>query len=147
MEPSISSLMFDDHQKILGRLQELETGISNKAPDIPHLFDQFKWRLEMHMFIEERAIFTNTEFSIKSSEMVKRVTGEHKVLLEMLQSLERRLMSGYTDLVIDDLKGGLDEHKTFEETELYPRLDEELDPQAKRFIIERLNTRLLSGQA
>lgn len=142
MDVTISGLMKRDHQIIIGLLGELEANTSSDPKITLQLFENFKWKLDLHMFIEEHTIFETPAFSKESDEMVKRIRQEHIVLLDILKSLERKLLSGSVKIVISDFKGALEEHRAFEDNELYPRLDRELEPKTKEFIISQLGNRL-----
>ena len=136
---NVSSLMLADHAVILGLLSAMEESDEKSLLDS---FERFKWKLELHMLIEERLIFTAPSFSNKSTDMIAQIVDEHKMILAMLSSMERQLLSGNLKLVIDDFKELLDAHRLFEDKELYPRLDGELEGSTKAFIIEQLKTRL-----
>ncbi len=142
MATEVSGLMFNDHKEIFDLLKKFEKNGGEDAEKNALLFDKFKWRLEVHILIEERVIFSEASFSEKNGEMVQQLLSEHHLLLDMLRSLERRLASGYTEFVVRDLKEVLESHRDFEEKKLYPKLDKELKEKTKKFMVEQLKTRL-----
>lgn len=142
MVDTILRLMLQDHAEIFRRLGDFEEG-SEKDPRASFpLFDKFQWKLEQHMLIEERVIFGYTSFSRQSNAMIQQVLDDHRVLSVMLKAIQKRLQAGPLDVDISDFKKQLDDHRLFEERELYPKIDQELDVKAKQFIIDQLKTRL-----
>ena len=139
---SIPKLMLQDHAEIFKLLREFEEGRKGAIKEVARLFDRFQWKLEKHILIEERVIFGYTFFSRESSAMVQRVLDDHKIILEMLRSIQKSFMAGSFDGDISDLKRVIEDHRNFEDEELYPKLDQELNAKAKQFIVEQLKTRL-----
>lgn len=141
MADTIPGLMLKDHAEILVLLRTFDEGRKDSAKAVP-LFDAFQWKLERHMLIEERVIFGYTSFSRESSRMIHQVLEEHKLMLGMLKSIQKELQAGSFDSDISDFKQVLDEHRLFEDRELYPKLDAELDAKAKQFMVDQLKTRI-----
>jgi hypothetical protein len=136
---TISIIMKRHHHLIEGLLNRFNKRQSE--PEVfPKLFNQFKWELEKHFFLEEKAIFTfiNTDDQ-ELYETSEKLLNEHRKILDTLNLLETDLISGKeTDL--DELKKRLIAHRDIEDDEFYPKLDIELDEQKKREIFNRIST-------
>ena len=133
MQNSIKSLMIEDHGKLSALLNELE-----KNPRIKQ-FNEFKWNLEKHFFVEEKVIFEL--YSLESNEDLDKLLKEHKDILWLLESIEESIDTDSSE-GIAELKIQLSEHAGFENDSFYPRLDEELSEDKKRLIIERCNEKI-----
>ncbi len=136
----LADFMSRDHcriEKLLSLFREsIGTGEERKN------FDILRWELEKHMFIEERAIFTfaRPEDS-KDYEAVPELKREHDNIVELLNEMQKDLAGG-KDADISDKAGELCsvimKHKDFEDREVYPKLDAELDDKQKKIIVERI---------
>lgn len=134
---NITELMIQDHNKTIHCLNKLEKNLGSNIELVTELFDNFKWELEKHLFVEEKAIFTF--FNPKSSEEYKEIPyllDEHIIILDMLKKLESKI--GYEDVDFSKLKEALKHHRDFEETALYPKLDRNLNANQKKIIIDRI---------
>jgi len=132
---SITSLMLEDHKKIVDYLNNVE---EDGHPDI-EAFLKFEWHLKKHIFIEEKAIFISYQ-SIDDSELEKiftKLSKEHTVIIELLDRiLKESFPRGNTSF--DKLKKLLAVHKKFEENEVYPKLEEKLNDKNKQEIIDKI---------
>ena len=135
----ISDLMLRDHCKIEKLLSEFKLSIG--SPEAEKRFDGFKWELEKHMFIEERAIFTfvkpedNEDFAA-----IPKLKREHDEILDLMESIEKDTK----EEDVSKLQNLLMKHKTFEDEVLYPKLDVELNAEQKKIIVDRL-MKFISG--
>jgi hemerythrin superfamily protein len=120
---SITSLMVKHHYKIVEMLNTFE-----KKKDVTS-FNNFKWELEKHIFIEERAIFSISENKTDAPTIIPDLLMEHKNMLSLMTD-ER--------MNIKEFKRLLTKHRNFEEAVFYPRLDKELDEQTKELIFKRI---------
>tara|TARA_Y100000034_G_scaffold44576_1_gene54708 strand:- start:5592 stop:6014 length:423 start_codon:yes stop_codon:yes gene_type:complete len=128
---TIHDLMFRNHCLLGKFLKELEQDVNIKT------FNHFKWELEKHFFMEEKAIFS---FDIKEQEtsaMLADVMEEHIQILDMLKEIEAKLLKK-EDIDLSKLKEFHTKHKNFEDQTLYPKLDEVLSDEQKEQIIERV---------
>ena len=133
----ISDLMRKNHYRIEQLLKEFKTIYEKNPKLIFSSFDKFKWELEKHLFIEEKAIFIF--YSPKDSEdfdTIPNLVQEHRKMLELLNKIENNLKSKNVD--ISELLKLLIKHRNFEDGTLYPKLDRELEDSKKKIIIERL---------
>jgi iron-sulfur cluster repair protein YtfE (RIC family) len=133
MEESINKLLMKEHARLLSYLVEL----SNESDDvkIKELFDRFKWNLEKHFFIEEKAIFDFYD-KVKGKEVsdVFDLMQEHGDLLNSVRAVEE----DFAHEKIEDLKNMLIKHQRFEDEVFYPRLDNDLDDYKKKELIEKI---------
>jgi hemerythrin superfamily protein len=97
--------------------------------------------LEKHLFTEEKAIFTfYTPKDISEGyEMLPELTKQHNFIINQLNNWRndvrnRKKIDGFYEF-----KKILINHKSFEENEVYPRLDKTLDDGQKKEIISRIN--------
>ena len=137
---TLSDLMVKDHAHILKLLKEVTSHIADDVELVMRLFQNFKWNIEKHFFVEERAIFTayNPEHVSEGYDIFLDLSKEHTTILDRLQEIERMLMKG-EKVDLSTLRELLVHHKTFEEQSIYPVLDREIDEAEKRFIIERIS--------
>ena len=134
---SITSLMLNHHAKITGLLKNMDNTMES--------FDRFKWALEKHLFVEEKAIFiyynpTDDEDIINENyAMIPDLIIEHTMILDMLKEMEDDLRNkGAVDS--SELQDLLTKHKDFEDDVLYPKLDRALEDSQKIIITERIGT-------
>ena len=133
----IPDLMKKNHYRIEQLLKEFKTIYEKNPKLIFSSFDKFKWELEKHLFIEEKAIFIF--YSPKDAEdfdTIPNLVQEHRKMLELLNKIENNLKSKNVD--ISELLKLLIKHRNFEDGTLYPKLDRELEDSKKKIIIERL---------
>lgn len=129
MSNSIQTLMLKEHGKINSLLIDFERNPSEKT------FNDFKWQLEKHLFVEEKVIFEIYEKSTDTEiEDLNKLLIEHKDILWLIKGIEDEKEHKSR---ISILKKILPQHARFEDEIFYPRLDEELDEEKKKLIIER----------
>jgi len=127
----VSKLMLCEHERIEKLLEELEKAVLGKK-NIEESFSKFKWTLEKHMFLEEKAIFSAF---VKESEVddIFRLMNEHGDIMRLVSKIEKEIPN--TD--IDELKVAMIDHVDFENTHFYPKLDELLSESQKKEISEK----------
>lgn len=138
-QPSILALMVADHGKIIRLLQDVERSIGRELISTMKVFDTFEWELEKHIFIEEKAIFfsyspTNVAEGYK---MVPELVQQHGQILNRLRVM-RKDLQWQRPVDYDEFTRFITTHKTFEETSLYPKLDQHLDGSQKEEIIRKI---------
>lgn len=138
-EKRISRLMKRDHHRLLNELKELESLHHRDISVINEAFRNFKWNIEKHFFVEERAIFTsyNPKKINEGYDLFKDLTNQHTKILEQIETIQQKLQK-FEPFDYEDLKKLLVAHKNIEEEKIYPVLDEEINDGEKRFIIERM---------
>jgi iron-sulfur cluster repair protein YtfE (RIC family) len=136
---SIVDLMTKDHGKIIKMLQDVEKSLGMELVSTMKVFDTFEWELEKHIFIEEKAIFTsyNPKDITEGYKMVPELIAQHNNILNALRLMRKDLM-WQRPCHFDEFKESLIAHKTFEETSLYPKLDQELTVTQKNDIIRKI---------
>jgi hypothetical protein len=140
-DQSISIIMKKHHGQIEGLLNSFFK-LKDTSDDKLKLFNCFKWELEKHFFTEERAIFFFIDAEDeKINEMKMTLMKEHDKILASIKQVENELREE-KDLNIDGLKGLLTNHKQFEDKNFYPTLDNDLDPEKKKNIMDRLSNPL-----
>ena len=131
---SILELMIKDHKKIVEILDEVE---KNGYPNFD-AFCRFKWHLEKHIFIEEKAIFIyNHKGSDNEINKFEKLSKEHTVILDLLDKiLKDSFPKG--NINYHKLKHLLSNHKKFEENDIYPQLDKDISNFEKSKIINKI---------
>ena len=131
---SILELMIKDHKKIVEILDEVE---KNGYPNFD-AFCRFKWHLEKHIFIEEKAIFIyNHKGSDNEINKFEKLSKEHTVILDLLDKiLKDSFPKG--NINYHKLKHLLTNHKKFEENDIYPQLDKDISNFEKSKIIKKI---------
>lgn len=141
MEHSISFLMFKDHKKIDTLLQELENHIKQRTASM--FFNKFKWNIERHFFIEEKAIFDlSSKIKGEETEELFNLLSEHVKILALINKIDEELKEN-PEPDISDVKVMLLSHANFENEVFYPKLDDDLTPEQKSIIIEKIKEMLV----
>jgi len=136
---SIAETMVKHHVKIDKLLHEFKNEIKQKDAPLIGAFNKFKWELERHFFIEEKAIFQlHYSENEKSNKIREQLMEEHSILRRIIDRIENDLLNN-REIDLYGFRKKLLKHKEFENREFYPRLDEELDDSRKKIIIERLS--------
>ncbi len=137
---TISELMKKDHHRLLHELKELESMHQKDISDLNESFRNFKWNIEKHFFVEERAIFTsyNPDKINEGYNLFKNLTSQHTVILEQINMIQQKLQK-WEPFDFDEIRELLITHQHAEEEKIYPLLDEEISTGEKQFIIERMN--------
>jgi len=137
----ILPIMIRDHCKIEKLLDEFEESTQKDHETMLKSFNKFEWELEKHIFIEEKAIFTsyNPKDVVEGYAMLPELTKQHNVLLNKLNNMRRDIYRRTKPTDIYGFKNLLIQHKTFEEKEVYPKLDENLDIESKKNILNKIN--------
>jgi hemerythrin superfamily protein len=136
---AILDLMVKDHHRILEYLKDVENNLGRDFGFISNSFNTFQWNLEKHFFVEERAIFLTyiPEDAAQEYDFFSDLMDQHTELLEKIKTLRKKLQRR-EPFDLNELKTFLVKHKTFEERNIYPLLDQKLDESEKDFIIDRI---------
>ncbi len=135
---SIAEIMVKHHFKIDKLLHKFKDEIDHGEKTLIGEFNKFKWEMEKHFFLEEKAIFQLHYSENQESNKIKtQLKEEHNILRGKLNDIWEGLKN---EKKIDffEFRKLLIEHKNFENKVFYPRLDEELDDSRKNMIIDRL---------
>ena len=135
---AILDLMVQDHAKLLKELSIVEKNIKEDPMAAKPAFRKFEWNLQKHIFVEERAIFTsyNPDYIGTMYKNISDIKKQHNSILKKLDSM--RNIENQDLLCVIDFKKILVKHKNYEETNIYPVLDQEISEDEKRSIIERI---------
>ena len=136
----ISSKMIRDHCKIEGLLDAFEKDAKKGYDTMKKSFNKFEWKLEKHIFTEERAVFTEyspTDVS-EGYKMLPVLTKHHNYILNKLNNWRDDVRNRRNITDVSELKEFLIKHREYEETELYPKIDQALDEGQKKHIIDRI---------
>ena len=142
MDETISGLMSKEHARIIKLLYDFETAFQEDFaygfPQSKELFNCFKWNLEKHFFVEEKAIFEMSEkISGEGVSDTFELMKEHGEMIELMNDIE----DGLDENVRADaskLKNLLRKHHIFEDDTFYPSLDDMLSPKQKHELSERI---------
>jgi hemerythrin superfamily protein len=139
---SILQIMVKDHHRIETLIDKLEESLDNDFVDIEKAFDTFEWQLQKHIFAEEKAIFTFYEPVDVSSgyKMLPVLTKQHNDILNRLDIIRKSVQNGQTPEKVSEFKKVLMKHRTYEEVEVYPKLQETLSDEQKNQIIKKVKT-------
>ncbi|WP_455392202.1 hemerythrin domain-containing protein [[Eubacterium] cellulosolvens] len=135
---TISEVMKRHHYQLEGLLNRFQMS-QDEAEAFPKMFNKFKWELEKHFFIEEKAIFTLIySDDPEIHEMKDELLREHRAILKTLGKIENDLNNKIaTDLT--DFQNSIKKHRDFEDEAFYPTLDRELDNERKKEIWDRIS--------
>ena len=138
---NILTRMIEDHNKIEKLMDELENNIDKSHELLKKSFTKFEWKLEKHIFAEEKVIFTNYNPDDVSEgyKMLPELTKQHNYILNQLSNWRRDIVKNNKIEGFIKFKKVLVNHKIFEENEVYPQLENSLSDADKKLIIDRLN--------
>jgi len=125
----IQKFMVKDHTKILKLLKNVEENIESEFSTLMNCVEKFSWNLEKHIFTEEKALFTAYKPGNVSEgySMLPEVIKEHNTLLNRLHNMQNDLRKNKKIVDFYGFKELLINHKKFEEENLYPLFDQELN--------------------
>ncbi len=137
----ILPLMVKDHCKIEKLLDEFEENADKDHTSAFSSFNKLEWELEKHIFIEEKAIFTaySPKDVVEGYTMLPELTKQHNVLLNKLSNMRRDVHRRTKPTDLYGFKEFLIKHRTFEEQEVYPEMDKNLDAENKKIIFDKIN--------
>ena len=133
---NIVALMVKDHCKIEKLLNDFEAKIDSDFNTMSKAFHDFEWELEKHIFIEERAIYTQYEPEDIAGgyKMLPKLTSQHNFIINKLQTWRRDIHKRRPITDVSKFKEFINKHKNFEEKDVYPLMDQTLDGEQKRQI-------------
>jgi hemerythrin superfamily protein len=138
--PTLVEIMVNDHARLEHLLDKLEDHVDDDYPTMRKAFNTFEWELEKHLFVEEKAIFTqyNPEDITEGYKMLPVITKQHTFIVSTLDTWRKQVRNNERLEGFHDFKQFLIKHKKYEENDVYPRLDASLTEEQKRHIIERI---------
>jgi hemerythrin superfamily protein len=140
-ENQILSRMVKDHCKIEKLLDKLKEDLDKEFEILEKSFKKYEWELEKHLFVEEKAIFTSysPENVSEGYKMLPEIKIQHNFILNKLYNWRNDVKNKKIINDFYDFKKFLISHRKYEENEVYPKLDEELNDDQKKQIIDRIN--------
>lgn len=131
----ISEVMIEEHARLTKMLLNLIKNIENKK-EIRKIFIEFKWNLEKHFFIEEKAIFSAYGSKIEVGRKVVNLIEEHKEMLSILKEAEKEIDKGkFPDL--SKFKKIMLRHQEIEDDYFYTGLENNLNEDLKAEILDK----------
>lgn len=133
----LNYLMNLEHSRIFKFLNDFEKALEINTSKAEEAFSKFRWNLEKHFFIEEKAIFnisgSMTGDSVSDTfELLK----EHGEIIERVKNIEDELSEGNIPSVAT-LKMAIHKHNNFEDNVFYPELEKRLNEEQKAEMFER----------
>lgn len=135
---NISDAMLEDHRKIGEAFINLKSAMDQDNDKVVNCFNILKWKLEKHIFAEEKVIFyylINSENEFVSH--IQKLLKEHEIILAKVKMMEYAI-EGNEKVDVDDLRKILNKHEEYEDKLFYPQLDQQLSSEVKKEILERL---------
>jgi len=131
----ISSFMKKEHGRMIALLSKVKTSKSEK------IFSQFKELKEKHVYAEEKAIFIFYREGKRS--VLADVLSQHEAIKDESDKVENLLNKKEFDKELKKLMELMKKHVAFEDREFYPRLDNELDGEEQKKMLE--NVKMILG--
>ncbi|OGS39859.1 MAG: hypothetical protein A3K77_07715 [Euryarchaeota archaeon RBG_13_31_8] len=137
----ILPLMIKDHCKIEELINDLEKKSKIDFDSMNKSFNKFEWKLEKHIFIEEKAIFVSYKpvNVAEGFKMLPELTSQHNFILNTINNWRDDIRKKRNLTNIYSFKEFIIKHKSFEEKEVYPKLDEALSEREKKHIVAKIN--------
>jgi hemerythrin-like domain-containing protein len=138
---SILALMVRDHCKIEELINDLEEKTKGDFESMVKSFHKFEWELEKHIFAEEKAIFTsyNPENVLEGYKMLPQLTTQHNFIVNQLNNWRDDIRKKRRITDVYGFKEYIIKHKNYEEKNVYPKLDQELNEEEKKHIVAKIN--------
>jgi hemerythrin superfamily protein len=137
----ILPIMIREHCKLESSLDNLELNTRSDFKSMIKSFKNFEWKLEKHIFIEEKIIFTkyNPSDVTEGYKMLPKLTEQHNYILNIINNWREDIRNNKMITGLYDFKDYMVDHKIFEENEVYPRFDNELTDEQKKEMINKIN--------
>lgn len=115
-------ILLDNHEKLVDMFYRFKMSIGGNYEKIYELFNEFKWAFEMHVFVEEKMIFTLYHQQNKEdAEMINTLVRQHHKLLELLGTIENDIVNKKRIFVLRFEQLWLT-HNRFEDEVIYPKV-------------------------
>lgn len=131
----ISEVMIEEHGRLTKMLLNLIKNIESKK-EIKKIFIEFKWNVEKHFFIEEKAIFSAYSSKVEVGKKVINLIEEHKEMLSILKGVEKEIDNKkFPDL--SKFKKIMLRHQEIEDDYFYTGLENNLNEDEKAEILDK----------
>ena len=139
MEPEpLTDLMMREHRRLEEMLENVSLMVNEHPDKVAEAFNTFKWNMEKHLVIEEKAIFHIEGLSGTELNDTFKLMQDHGVIMGLMKKIEQSIKNkDFSE--IEKLIEILDEHANFEDQGFYPNLDKKLSADRKKEILERVN--------
>ena len=139
----ILNLMIKDHETLLTYLKNVEIQEKHGKEALRLAFQIFEWKLEKHLFAEERGIFNalNRDQIGEAYSLFNVLSKQHDMILAMIKHLKQDMKEG-KQVQISKLHQMLIDHREYEERNVYPQLDRALNANEKHLMIKRISEML-----
>lgn len=136
---TITEIMIGDHALIEILLSSFIDNLGKDKELAEKTFEEFRWGLEKHIFVEERVIFNPCErLESNLCEIAMALAKEHTQMMDILNKMKEDLATG-KEIDVSEFQKLLTAHRDVEEKNLYPELDKQLSQAQKEVIIARIN--------
>jgi len=138
--PKVTAHMTNDHLRILSLFDGFEMTFNQ---DLIHRLESlyaFKWHIEKHLFVEERAIFSSLKVDKDIGEELNLFLELSKQHIEIINEIKKLYQNLKNDIDIDTIKlrDLLNQHFNFEEKVAYPKLDEIITETEKNLLLNQI---------
>jgi len=132
----ISEAMLNEHKRLYILLERLEKNSEYGSDGWKELFNEFKWNLEKHFFVEEKVIFElcNSSCGDKIPEIFD-LMKEHGEIINLINKIDSGNNIEENMLNMNKM---LIKHSETEDDDFYPLLDEKLSEERKLEILSRV---------
>lgn len=139
-EVNILSLMKQDHLDIESLIDTLNESLEDSYDLMKKHFERFEWKLEKHLFVEEKAIFIFYEPDDiqQGFQMLPTLMKQHNYIINELNRMRKEVVKGKSPLGLDELKLFIMKHRNYEERDVYPKLQETLTSEQKKQVVDRI---------
>jgi len=134
----ITDLMMEEHGKINSFLNKFESSLKGSVDETKKQFMILQTELDMHFFLEEKAIFGLYDRLREDVGEIFDLMKEHGEIKEMFENIRQGLDKGVKSSVTG-LKEKLTKHAEFENKIFYPKIDEDLNEQEKKNIVDKIS--------
>ena len=134
----ISEAMLNEHKRLHSILERLEKNLQYSSDAWKELFSEFKWNLEKHFFVEEKAIFKlcNSDCGEKIPEIFD-LMKEHGEIIFLMNEIDNEPYDNLLKNLLE-IKKRLIKHSSFEEDNFYLMLDERLSEERRLEVLSRI---------
>lgn len=140
-QASISYYMLQDHNVLDGLLQQVLDVYTDNPAQARRFFTKFKEQLEKHLQTEEQAIFSFSNLGdMEVMQTVRELLVEHGTLRGYLEDIALDLMRERPSDSLEAFVKLLGRHRAIEGDVLYPKLDQDLKNDEKKYIINKINS-------
>lgn len=137
MPKELEKLMLKEHKRLDKLLDNVEKDLEDHKKTQDN-FSKFKWNLEKHFFTEEKVIFDSfVRMSGQQTSDTFHLLEDHVRIMNLIKIIEKRLNNKIKPK-LHYLKKIIKIHRSFEDEDFYPRLDNDLSTEQKKQICKKI---------